>query len=295
MTLRDRSNRSAEQITPRLAYHGEGPFWDTQLQRLLVLDVFDATVVSVDANGGVSRHKTPGPITSLIRRRSSGGFILATGQALTAATDDLASFEHFVDVIDDPTARTNDGGCDPLGGLVIGTMSSHQQLQRGAVYRVSPSNRNVLRLVAPVSISNGIQWARDGTRVFYVDSPTRRVDIFDVDPASGAWANRRLHIDLRHINGVPDGMAIDEADGLWIAMWGGGSVIHYDHSGRHVETVTVPGASQVSSCTFGGDDLCSLFITTSREGMRSDQEPLAGSVFSVRATTRGGIPNEFTG
>ncbi len=77
-------------------------------------------------------------------------------------------------------------------------------------------------LLASVSISNGVQWSADGTRAFYIDSPTRRVDAFDVDPHTGAWSGRQTLIRFDGLGGgVPDGMAIDEDDGLWIAVWGG--------------------------------------------------------------------------
>jgi sugar lactone lactonase YvrE len=197
-------------------------------------------------------------------------------------------------VVDDPAVRTNDGGCDPLGGFVIGTMSYDERPNGGAVYRVTP-DRRVTEVLAPVSISNGIQWSADGSRVFYVDTPTRCVDVFDVDPGTGAWSRRRTHIRIEGTEGVPDGMAIDGDDGLWIALWGGGAVNHYDKAGRLVETVTVPGVSQVSSCAFGGDSRSDLYITTSRKDLPASQEPNAGAVFSVQTSIPGAHQAEFGG
>ncbi|MDA2895471.1 SMP-30/gluconolactonase/LRE family protein [Mycolicibacterium sp. BiH015] len=286
--------RSAERLTPAFAYHGEGPFWDHRRSRLLCMDVLAGTVAEVDSAGGVHRYPTNSRVATMIRHREKSGFVIATERGIAFADDDLSSFEQIVGLTEDPTVRTNDGGCDRGGGLVVGTMSYDGKSPRGAVYRVGPDLR-VVKLLAPVTISNGIQWSADGSRVFYVDTPTRRVDVFDVDTSSGTWSGRRPHIYLDDVAGFPDGMAIDEEDGLWIALWGGGAVNHYDSAGRLVETITIPGVRQVSSCAFGGDRLQTLYITTSRQDLRKDEEPNAGAVFAAEAAIRGAPQAVFRG
>jgi len=286
--------RSAERFSAPVAYHGEGPFWDSRSNRLLCMDVFAGTVVAIDSVGGVDRYPLPSRATTVIRRRAHGGFVIATEHGLVVADDGLTTVEHLAKVIDDPTVRTNDGGCDPFGGFVIGTMSYSERPDGGAVYRVTP-DRQVAEILAPVSISNGVQWSADGARVFYIDTPTRRVDVFDVDPRTGAWSDRRTHISIDGTDGSPDGMAIDEEDGLWIGLWGGGAVNHYDSAGRLVETITVPGVTQVSSCAFGGNERSVLFITTSRKGLSTGHEPDAGAVFSIQTALRGATQAEFPG
>jgi sugar lactone lactonase YvrE len=258
------------------------------------MDVLAGAIVAVDSSGGFSRHELPSRIGTAIRRRKSGGFVIATRHGLLGANDDFSAFDRIIDVTDDPNVRTNDGGCDPLGGFVIGTMAYDERPGGGAVYRVTPDHQ-VVELLSPVSISNGVQWSADGTRVYYIDTPTRRVDVFDVDPDTGAWSGRRIHIDVDGTPGYPDGMAIDEDDGLWVALWGGGAVNHYDAMGRLVETISVPGVTQASSCAFGADGLGVLYITTSRQGLPHDQEPSAGSIFAVQTASRGAVAREFAG
>lgn len=286
--------RLAERFTPAFAYHGEGPFWDWRGNRLLCTDVLAGTVVAIDCGGELHRYAVPSRAATVIRRRARGGFVVATEHGLLVADDELVKFEHFADVVDDPAVRTNDGGCDPHGGFVIGTMSYDERPNGGAVYCVTP-DRRVTEVLAPVSISNGVQWSADGSRVFYIDTPTRGVDVFDVDPRTGAWSRRRTHIRIEGAQGFPDGMAIDEEDGLWIALWGGGAVNHYDKAGRLLETITVPGVSQVSSCAFGGDGCSVLYITTSRKDLPTGQEPDAGAIFSVQTAVRGAAQAEFGG
>jgi sugar lactone lactonase YvrE len=90
-------------------------------------------------------------------------------------------------------------------------------------------------------------------------------------------------------------MAIDEAGGLWVALWGAGAVNHYDTAGRLAETIEVPGVTQVSSCAFGGDDRSVLYITTSRQGLPDDREPDAGCVFAVQTQSRGAVQAAYAG
>ncbi len=283
---------TADRVTAPVAYHGEGPYWDAFTGRLLSMDVLAGVIVALDPAGGLTRYQVPSRIASVVRRRASGGFAVATEHGLVGADDQLSAFERIADITNDPNVRTNDGGCDPLGGFVIGTMAYDERPGRGAVYRVTPDHE-VIQLLSPVSISNGVQWSADGSLVYYIDTPTRRVDVFDVDPETGAWSGRRRHVDLDGAPGYPDGMAIDEEDGLWVALWGGGAVNHYDAAGRLVETIRVPGVTQVSSCAFGGDGRDVLYVTTSRQGLADDHEPSAGAVFAFHTQVRGAVTAEF--
>lgn len=285
---------TAEQVTDPVSHHGEGPFWDASTSRILFMDVLVGDIIAVDSTGGLTRYEVPSPVATVVRRRRAGGFVIATGDGLITADDELATFQQIVRIIDAPTIRTNDGGCDPLGGFVIGTMSYDEQRGAGTVYRVAPDHQ-VVELLSPVSISNGVQWSTDGTRVYYIDTPTRRVDAFDVDPETGSWTGRRTQIDVSDSPGYPDGLAIDEENGLWVAMWGGGAINHYDATGRLVERIALPGITQASSCAFGGDERNMLYITTSRQGLPDDQEPSAGALFVVHTDSRGAIATEFAG
>lgn len=287
--------RNAERFTAAFAYHGEGPFWDSRTNRLLCMDVLAGTVVAIDSGGALRHYPLPSRAATVIRRRTDTGFVIATEHDVVVADDGLTTFEHLATVVHDPAVRMNDGGCDPLGGFVVGTMSYDEKADRGAVYRVTSDRQATRILLAPVSISNGVQWSADGERVYYIDTPTRRVDVFDFDLETGAWSGRRTHVRIHSSEGFPDGMTIDEEDGLWIALWGTGAVNHYDKDGRCVETITVPGVSQVSSCAFGGEDHSMLYVTTSRKDLPVGHEPDAGAVFIFQTAVRGASQAEFAG
>ena len=52
---------------------------------------------------------------------------------------------------------------------------------------------------------------------------------------------------------------------------------------------------KVTACTFGGPRLDQLFITTSREGLAPDDDPLAGALFRADVGVVGQPTREFAG
>ena len=132
-----------------------------------------------------------------------------------------------------------------------------------------------------------------GRHVFYADTPTGRVDSFDFEPASGAFTDRRSFTEVSG-GGYPDGMAIDEEDGIWVALWGGSAVHRYDSAGRLDLVVELP-VSNVTACTFSGPELQTLLVTTSRQGLDEADQPEAGAVFRYDAGVRGAPQHPFAG
>ena len=135
-----------------------------------------------------------------------------------------------------------------------------------------------------VAVSNGVGFSPSGERCFYVDSVTRRIDVFDHEV--GRLSDRRPFVLTPEDGGLPDGLAVDAEGGVWVAMWGGGVIRRYDPDGRLDEVLSLP-VTKVSACAFGGPDLSTLYVTTSREGLPSDAEPEAGSLFAHDVGVKG--------
>jgi sugar lactone lactonase YvrE len=281
----------AEQFTDPCTFHGEGPFWDPANNRLLLVDMLAGTVVAVDADGDTRRHKLA-TVAATIRARRSSGYLLATENQFLLLGPDLTELKALPRVFTDPKIRFNDGGCDPQGRFYCGTMAYDETPGAGTLYRLDPDG-SVSVTLREVTISNGLQWNRAGDTVFYADTPTGRVDSFTFDPTSGAFTGRRSFTDVSGA-GQPDGMAIDEEDGIWVALWGGSAVHRYDRAGRLDLVVDLP-VSNVTACTFGGPDLRMLFITTSRQGLDPADQPDAGAVFRYEAGVRGAQQHAFAG
>ncbi|WP_375399220.1 SMP-30/gluconolactonase/LRE family protein [uncultured Amnibacterium sp.] len=287
------TTRTATRLTDVCTFHGEGPFWDPVGGRLLLVDMLAGAVVQVHADRSTTRHPVD-RIAAVIRSRASGGFVVGVERGFRFLDEHLHPVGDAITVFDDPTLRMNEGGCDPLGRFLCGAMAYDQTQGAGTLFRLD-ADHSVRPVLTDVTISNGLQWSADGRTAFYVDTPTRRIDAFDVDPGDGAFSNRRPFVSLPDsLDGNPDGLAIDADDGLWVALYGGSAVHHYDTAGVLQDVVQVP-ASHITACAFGGPDLDALFITTSLEGLEPDAEPDAGAVFTVDPGVRGAPLHTYAG
>jgi sugar lactone lactonase YvrE len=284
---------NATQVTDRCTFHGEGVFWDEPRQRVLLVDMLAGAVVELGPDLVPVRHDYGG-VAAVVRRREAGGYVLAVERGFRFLDADLEPTGEEVEVFSDPTIRMNEGGCDPQGRFLVGTMAYDAATGRGTVYRLD-ADRSVAPVLPDVTISNGLQWSADGGTAFYVDTPTDHVWRFRYDQEDGSFHDREPFIDLSEAAGHPDGMTIDENGGLWVAMFGGWAVRRFDPDGKAVDVVELP-TRDVTCPTFGGTDRSTLFITTSRDGWGdADAEPEAGAVFAFETDTRGAAQHAYAG
>jgi sugar lactone lactonase YvrE len=278
----------AEQITDPVTYHGEGPVWSASWGGLRWVDMLAGDVLALGPDGGVTRRHV-GSIAAALRPRSVGGAVIAVERGF-ALQDAGGSLRTLPEVWRDPSLRMNEGSCDPQGRFYCGSMSYQRVRGAGALYRLDPdlSVRNVL---TGVTISNGLEWSPDGSLVYYNDTPTRRVDVFDFDPETGL-SDRRPFVVLDEER--PDGLTVDAQGGVWVAFNGQGRVHRYTSGGRLSEVVEV-GAAKTTACCLGGSNLDRLFITTSRENLPDGADPLAGALFVADVGVAGLPARPFAG
>ena len=234
----------------------EGPRWDAAARRLLWVDIEGCELHVLES--GEDRAIGLDAMVGAAAPTSSGAVLVALADRL--ALVDLA--DESVRTLDrlphGPALRSNDGACDAAGRFWIGTMALDETPGAGALYRYDGSLERVLD---EVTLSNGIGWTRDATRMYYIDSPVQRVDLFDFELASGRVDDRRPFVSIDESDGIPDGLTVDDEGGVWVALYGGSCVHRYDESG-HLDAVLEVPAKNVTSCCFGGGDGRSLFVTT---------------------------------
>jgi sugar lactone lactonase YvrE len=242
---------------------------------------------------GEPRRHHLAAVAAVIRPRSSGGFVVAVERGFVLVDDELRETERLPALWNDRSIRMNEGGCDPYGRFYCGSMAYDQRPGAGTVYRLDP-DLSVEPVMEDVTISNGIVWSLDGAHVYYIDTPTQRIDLFDADAATGALTGRRPFVQIDPADGAPDGMTIDVEGGLWVALWGGSEVRRYSPTGTLDARITLP-ASRVTACTFGGPDLRDLYITTSQLEIAEGAEPAAGALFRANPGVAGLAPLPFRG
>jgi sugar lactone lactonase YvrE len=192
--------------------------------------------------------------------------------------------------------RTNDGACDAVGRIWVGTMARDERSPVAALYRVD-ADYTVTAVVTGTTISNGLGWSPSGRQFYFIDSPTCRVDVFDCNLGTGELENRRRFAAVEVEGAVPDGLTVDAEGGVWVALHGGWGLQRFSPEGELVATVALP-VERVTSCCFGGDDLRDLYVTTRREGLSASEraaQPLAGCLLRLDVGVAGLQTDAFAG
>jgi sugar lactone lactonase YvrE len=273
----------AEQLTAPCTTHGEGPVWNSGADRLRWVDMLNGNVLTLDPTGSIERLHVSGMVTAL-RPRAGGGLVVAVERGF-AVLDPGGQVVTERTAFDDPGCRMNDGGTDRQGRFFCGSMDHDMTAPRGALYRYDPDG-TISTVLTGVILSNGIAWSLDGERMYYIDSVTQRVDVFDYDTATGTPGERQVLIRVDAASGLPDGMALDSEGGIWVALYGGHAVHRYRSDGKLDAVVELP-VDLVTACAFGGADLDELYITTSRVDLAPGSQPAAGALFLARPGVRG--------
>lgn len=285
----------ADPVVPARAELGEGPVWDQDAGRLRWVDINAGLVHAYDPATGTDEVVRYDQSVGCIALRSAGGLVAGVRDGFALLSED-GGLELIAPVEQDRAdLRMNDGRCDPAGRFLAGTMSTQDEAGAGSLYCLETDGR-VRRVWSDLTVSNGLDWSSDGRRLFFIDSVTRRVDVCEYDVETGAVGDRLPAVAIPP-PGYPDGMCIDAEDALWVALWDGGAVHRYSPDGVLLAVVGLP-CSRVTSCTFGGPNLSTLYITSAREGLRGQQladQPLAGALFAVDPDVRGRPANTFDG
>jgi L-arabinonolactonase len=278
--------------------HGEGVLWSHEHGLLMWTDIHGQRLWLLDpATGASESHPVPGRLCCFAPRRNrpwnqlvaafSDGFALL--DVRTGERDDIAPFEP-----DLPTTRLNDGRTDPVGRFVAGGMDEGEPMTPiSSVWRLDP-DLTLTRLFGEVGCANATCFSPDGRTMYFADSPTRSIRAYDYDAAGGSLGPGRT---LAVVDGIPDGSCVDAEGFVWNAVWEGYRVDRWSPDGRLDRSIAVP-VAKPTCCAFGGPDLATLYITTSRLGEPAERlasEPDAGCLYAVVPGVRGLPTAPFAG
>ncbi|MCK5905945.1 MAG: SMP-30/gluconolactonase/LRE family protein [Flavobacteriales bacterium] len=269
---------------------GEGALWDVKQQNLYWIDIMGKKLMSWD--GKNSQFDT------LDINQYIGTVAVCENESLLLALHNGIYFFNIetkeLTKISDPEAnlplnRFNDGKCDPAGRFWAGTMEIEPVNPTGSVYLMD-HDLSVDKKIENVTISNGLTWSLDHSKMYYIDTPSNEIKIFNYDNKTGDIEFDRILVSTDGKSGFFDGMTIDENGNLWVAMYSGSCVKCYDkETGEVLNTVELP-TSHVTTCAFGGENLDTLYITTAINGLSTEQlenEPLAGGIFKANVGVKG--------
>lgn len=280
----------AELICDAKAELAEGPVWHDGALWWVNINV--GTLNRLDVRAGLNTSRATGDFLGAAVPDAQGGWLLARRDSIARLDWSSGKITTLAVLPNpDPRLRFNDGKCDPRGRFFAGTMHRDVAPERAAFYRFADGKLE--QQFGGVTISNGLDWSPDGTRMYYTDTMTSRLDIFDYDLETGTPSGRRPLVMLSQSQGWPDGLCSDANGNIWLALWDGGAVECFDgRTGKSLERIPIP-ARRVSSCCFGGENFDQLFVTTAWEDYDKaarDAEPLSGGIFVAKPGVRGQAP-----
>src|SRR3954453_6344582 len=270
---------------------GEGARWDGRRGELLWVDVlagvvYRARIADDGALIPVATHHVPGTVGAIAPVHGDDGWLLAANRGFLHLSPD-GSLRPLADAAPART-RMNDAACDPQGRFWAGTLADDHHPGGGALYRLDRDGRTELMLDG-LTIAHRLGWSPDGTTMYLTDSGQRVIHAFTFEPERGTITSGRPLITVQEDVGAPDGLTIDAAGHLWVAIYGGGRVHHYTPDGVLRDVLHVP-ALETTSCSFAGSDLCTLYVTTATEQWSDERrrtEPGAGLVYRFHTTSTG--------
>ncbi|MET9425285.1 SMP-30/gluconolactonase/LRE family protein [Streptomyces sp. NPDC006540] len=269
---------------------GEGPTWDPAAERLLWVDILRSrvhtyapatgrrTVMATDQHVGAAKPRVDGGI--VVNLRNGVGLYDSDGAFRWLRRDPV------------PGRRANDAAVAPDGSLWTGTMRYDEAPGGGTLTRITPDG-TATTVLADVAVSNGTGWSPDGRRMYYIDSPTRRIDVFDLRPDDPLPVNRRPLAVVEDGAGYPDGLTVDAAGCVWVALWDGAAVRRYTPEGVLDRVVELP-VRRPTACAFGGSGLTDLYVTSARKGQAAPH-PLSGSLLVLPGAGQGVTQPAFAG
>lgn len=281
---------SAELFHQSAALVGEGPSWDSDDGCLVWVDGPAGRVHQTEPDGNPRRYLDVGQHVGVALPRRGGGWLLATGTDF-AELSAAGVLTPLLTVTDD-ARRFNDGKCDPCGRALAGTLAHDRTPSAGALHRLDPGP-SATPILTEITLSNGLGWSPDGRIMYHIDTPTRRIRRFGYDLDTGTASDRGTLVEIDADAGLPDGMCVDDAGCIWVALWGGGTVRRYTPHGRLDTVIELP-VSRPTSCCFAGDR---LFITTAQKGLDAAglaAEPWAGSVLAATPGITGPAATPWT-
>jgi len=273
------------EIIHKAALHlGEGPIWDERLQALFFVDIMDKKFYQWSAKTNeTSYHAFDEYISCLAFTQDPNRIQIALESGIYIFNLETAEKTFITQPEKSPNYRYNDGAVDPYGNWLLGSMNNinngpEATLQPDAtLYQIQGEKSKAI--LKNVTISNGIVF-KDGY-LYFIDSKLNTIRRFSYQ---GDELGKEEIIFTLTDGTTLDGMTLSKSDKLYIANWGGSKILVFDLSSNTiVNEISVP-ALNPTSCTFGGEELNELFITTSKI---DDPNPQLAGVYRIKLDDQG--------
>lgn len=197
--------------------------------------------------------------------REKGGFIVAMRNAIWLADKRGLLVQKVCDNPSNPQlARFNDGGTDHLGRFYAGTFWGPGDYNGALLMRIDNDLKPRV-IQCDIQGHNGLAFSHDKQWMFTSDTPNGVIYRTPLDE-QGEPGVREVFRRFQVGEGIPDGAAMDVEGCYWSAMFDGWRIARFSPQGEQLAEYRLPVRCPTMVC-FGGTDMKTLFITTTRENM----------------------------
>lgn len=275
---------------------GESPVWSAREEALYWVDIRAPSLCRLDRAGSVKRWPMPDLIGAVMLRESSG-LVVGLRTGLSTFDPQTGNITPLLPVDEGHGGnRINDSRCDRRGRIWFSTMWDFGRRCTGSLYRLDADLR-CERILDGLTVPNAISFSLSGERAYVADSAVGAIHVLDIDPATGAAEARRVFVEAGVVPGKPDGATVDAEGFVWNARFGAGLLARFAPDGRVDRLVSLP-VTDPTSCSFGGPNLTTLFVTTATQGLDEQhrcEQPFAGAVLAFEPGVRGIAEPAFRG
>lgn len=262
---------------------GESPVWCPDRKELLFVDITGRAVHRFSPETGVLTSSHVDEDIGFIAPTRAGRYVAGLRSGIWLLDEHARKIKCLaLNPGDERTLRFNDGGVDPCGRLIIGTIDQTRHADRAGLYLLGVDG--LIEYAAGLLTSNGVAFAPDGRTLYHSDTPRFVIYRREYWPESGAAGAASIFVQLdpdARDRARPDGAAVDSAGNYWCALYEGSRVHQYDPAGRLLEAYPVP-ARIPTMPAFGGTDLKTLYVTTA-----SDATGPGGGLYAMGVETAG--------
>ncbi|GEK91932.1 SMP-30/gluconolactonase/LRE family protein [Alkalibacterium kapii] len=272
----------AEMFSPELVFYAgntllENPIWDDINERLYFIAISDELIYQLDINTSeIKTFKTKGAVGA-VDLDKDGRILSAEKEGIYRIDPDSGQRTLMAHPDQDERLRYNDGKLDAKGRFFVGTMGEDTIIENAAALYVVENGESKI-VLKDLSLSNGLDWSRDGQTFYHVESTEKTVTKYDYDIETGNLSSGRVLVQLE--DHTPDGLCVDICGDIWIAEYGGSKVSKWDsETGEKIMEIPMP-VTNVTACCVGGKNNEFLYITTAKDP--DDEEDLSGGLFRAR-------------
>jgi sugar lactone lactonase YvrE len=159
----------------------------------------------------------------------------------------------------------------------------------GALYRVDPDGGVTVHR-RNIGIANTLAWSSDRRRFYFADTLANTIWAYDYDSDTGSIKHETVFLQ-GFSRGLPDGSSVDAEGYLWNCRFFGGCIVRVAPNGSVDRVIEMP-VRDVTTCTFGGGDRKTIYVTTA-----SPDAPIwnrfGGGLYSIETAIEGQPENQF--